>query len=255
MRLTFLGTGGSFGTPMIGCRCRVCTSDNAKDRRLRASALVETDSTRIIIDCGPDFRQQIMDKPFRRIDGILLTHSHYDHVGGIDDLRPFCEFGDIDIYADCHTAGSLRRTLPYCFDTNKYPGVPEIRLNVIRPHRLLRIGDIDVMPIEVMHDKLPILGYRFGRMGYITDMKTIGDGELDYLEGVELLVVNALRFEKPHHSHHLVEEAVGFSRKVKAVRTLLIHSCHHIGLHDEVNGLLPEGIEMAYDGLVIEDIS
>ena len=126
MRLTFLGTGGSFGTPMIGCQCAVCRSNNPKDHRLRSSALVESDTTRLLIDCGPDFRQQALNMPFRKIDGVLLTHSHYDHVGGIDDLRPFCKFGDIDIYADRITAANLKRAIPYCFDKEKYPGVPNI---------------------------------------------------------------------------------------------------------------------------------
>lgn len=252
MRLTFLGTGGSFGTPVIGCQCAVCKSGDPKDRRLRSSALVETATTRLLIDCGPDFRQQALNVPFRKIDGVLLTHSHYDHVGGIDDLRPFCKFGDIDIYADKLTAANLRRSIPYCFDKEKYPGVPNINLIEAEAHKPMRIGDIDIMPIEVMHDRLPILGYRFGRLAYITDMKTIDDGELGYLEGVEVLVVNALRFERPHHSHQLVDDAIRFARRVGARRTCLMHSCHNIGLHGEVNRRLPDGFEMAFDGQIID---
>lgn len=252
MRLTFLGTGGSFGTPVIGCQCAVCKSGDPKDRRLRSSALVETATTRLLIDCGPDFRQQALNVPFRKIDGVLLTHSHYDHVGGIDDLRPFCKFGDIDIYADKFTAANLRRSIPYCFDKEKYPGVPNINLIEAEAHKPMRIGDIDIMPIEVMHDRLPILGYRFGRLAYITDMKTIDDGELGNLEGVEVLVVNALRFERPHHSHQLVDDAIRFARSVGARRTCLMHSCHNIGLHEEVNRRLPDGFEMAFDGQIID---
>lgn len=252
MRLTFLGTGGSFGTPVIGCQCAVCKSGDPKDRRLRSSALVETATTRLLIDCGPDFRQQALNVPFRKIDGVLLTHSHYDHVGGIDDLRPFCKFGDIDIYADKLTAANLRRSIPYCFDKEKYPGVPNINLIEAEAHKPMRIGDIDIMAIEVMHDRLPILGYRFGRLAYITDMKTIDDGELGYLEGVEVLVVNALRFERPHHSHQLVDDAIRFARCVGARRTCLMHSCHNIGLHEEVNRRLPDGFEMAFDGQIID---
>ena len=252
MRITFLGTGGSFGTPMIGCRCEVCTSADPRDRRLRSSVMVESGSTRLLVDCGPDFRQQALAMPFRRIDAVLLTHPHYDHVGGMDDLRPFCKFGGIDVFANRITADCVRHNFPYCFDSDKYPGVPDIRLRVIEPHRLLRVGDIDIMPVEVMHDSLPILGYRFGRLAYITDMKTIADSELEYLDGVEVLVVNALRFERPHHSHQLVADAIAFSRSVGAHRTLFVHSCHHIGLHAEANARLPQGFELAYDGQTLD---
>lgn len=252
MKLTFLGTGTSCGVPVIGCRCAVCTSANPKDRRLRCSALLETETTRILIDCGPDFRQQMMPLPFKKIDAILITHSHYDHVGGIDDVRPFCVFGDVDIYADALSSVTLHHTMPYCFAKVKYPGVPQIHLHTIAPHQPLAVGDVEVVPVEVMHGKMPILGFRFGRLAYITDMKTMRDGEQAYLEGVDTLVVNALRFDKPHHSHQLVDEAIDFSRKVGARHTYLIHSCHDIGLHDEVNRRLPAGFQLAYDGQVIE---
>ena len=252
MKITLLGTGTSSGVPTLGCCCDVCTSPDVRDKRTRCSAMVETASTRLIIDCGPDFRQQMMGREFRRIDGILVTHAHYDHVGGIDDVRPYCKFGDVDIYADARAAASLQQALPYCFATEKYPNVPNVCLNTIAPHVPLRIGDIDVMPIEVMHGRLPILGYRFGRFAYITDMKSIGDAELTYLAGTEVLVVNALRFVKEHHSHQLVGDAVDFARRVGARRTLLIHSSHHIGRHEKVCRMLPEGVEMAYDGQVLE---
>lgn len=252
MKITMLGTGTSSGVPTLGCCCDVCTSPDARDKRTRCSAMVETASTRLLIDCGPDFRQQMMGREFRRIDGILVTHAHYDHVGGIDDVRPYCKFGDVDIYADARASASLRQALPYCFAAEKYPNIPNICLTTIAPHVPLHIGDIDVMPIEIMHGRLPILGYRFGRFAYITDMKSIGDAELTYLTGTEVLVVNALRFVKEHHSHQLVSDAVDFARRVGARRTLLIHSSHHIGRHEEVNRQLPEGVEMAYDGQVLE---
>ena len=251
MRLTFLGTGTSCGVPTIGCQCRVCQSTNPKDKRLRCSALVETDNTRLLIDCGPDFRQQILPQPFRKIDGILITHAHYDHMGGMDDIRPYCQFGEINVYADTIARQGMLDMLPYCFAEHRYPGVPAIQLHEIQPHQVLTFGDLDVLPFTVMHGKLPILAYRIGGLAYITDMKTIDEDELQYLKDVKVLVVNALRFVKPHHSHQLVDDAIAFARRVGAERTLLIHSCHDIGLHEEVNKKLPAGIELAYDGQVI----
>ena len=252
MQIHFLGTGTSCGVPVIGCQCEVCRSQDEKDKRTRCSLLVETEQTRLLVDIGPDFRQQILPLPFRRIDGILITHSHYDHVGGMDDIRPFCQFGEINVYADPIAREGMLQMLPYCFAEHRYPGVPAIGLHEIHAGQPLRIGDIDVMPIRVMHGKLPILGYRFGRgFAYITDMKTIDDDQLPLLEGVEALVVNALRFDKPHHSHQLVDDAVAFARRVGARRTLLIHMCHDIGLHEKVNTMLPEGVELAFDGQVL----
>lgn len=248
MKLTFLGTGTSCGVPVIGCQCEVCQSADPHDQRTRCSVLVETDETRLLIDCGPDFRQQILPLPFRKIDGILITHSHYDHVGGMDDIRPYCQFGEINVYADPVARKGMLEMLPYCFAENRYPGVPAIGLHEIHKHEPFRIGDLDIMPIEVMHGKLPILGYRIGKLAYITDMKTIEESEYPYLEGTELLVVNALRFTKPHHSHQLVDDALAFAHRVGAKQTLLIHVCHDIGLHESVNRLLPEGVQLAYDG-------
>lgn len=249
MKITFLGTGTSCGVPVIGCQCEVCQSKEPKDRRLRCSILVETEDTRLLVDVGPDFREQILPQPFRRIDGILVTHSHYDHVGGMDDIRPYCQFGQIDVYADPIAREGMLQMLPYCFAENRYPGVPKIELNEIHAGQSFTIGDIEVMPIEVMHGKLPILGYRFGRFAYITDMKTINDDQLPLLDGVEVLVVNALRFDKPHHSHQLVDDALAFARRVGARRTLLTHMCHDIGLHHVVNSKLPQGVELAFDGM------
>lgn len=248
MKLTFLGTGTSVGVPTIGCRCKVCTSSDLHDKRLRASAMIETDNTRVVIDCGPDFREQMLGREFRRINAVLLTHIHYDHVGGLDDLRPFCRFGEINIYADKRTTEGLMYTMPYCFDENKYPGVPRINLNIIEPHKVIRIGDFDILPVKIMHDKMPIIGYRIGDLLYITDMKTIAADEFNYLSGVKTLVVNALRFAPEHHSHQTVADAIAFARRVGAERTFLTHMGHDIGLHNETNHILPDGIKLAYDG-------
>ena len=252
MRITFLGTGTSCGVPVIGCQCKVCQSTDPKDKRLRCSILVETDSTRILVDAGPDFRQQILPQPFRRIDAILVTHSHYDHMGGMDDIRPYCQFGEMNVYADAIARKGMLEMLPYCFAEHRYPGVPQIGLHEICAGNPFTIGDISVMPIRVMHGKLPILGFRFGTFAYITDMKYIEDDQMPLLEGVETLFVNALRFDKPHHSHQLVDDAIAFARRVGAKRTLLTHMCHDVGLHEEVNKILPEGIELAFDGQVLE---
>ena len=252
MKVTFLGTGTSCGVPVIGCNCEVCRSTDPHDHRLRCSILVETEQTRILVDIGPDFRQQILPHPFRRIDAILITHSHYDHVGGMDDIRPYCQFGEINVYADPIAREGMLQMLPYCFAEHRYPGVPAIGLHEVQAGQPLRFGDIDVMPFQVMHGRLPILGYRFGKFAYITDMKTIADDQLPLLQGVDTLVVNALRFDKPHHSHQLVNDAVAFARRIQARRTLLTHMCHDIGLHSIVNQQLPADIELAYDGQQLE---
>jgi phosphoribosyl 1,2-cyclic phosphate phosphodiesterase len=230
----------------------VCQSTHPKDKRLRCSILVETEQTRLLIDAGPDFRQQMLTQPFRRIDGILVTHSHYDHVGGMDDIRPYCQFGKMEVYADAIARQGMLEMLPYCFAENRYPGVPQIGLNEIRAGEAFTIGDIEVLPVQVMHGKLPILGYRFGKFAYITDMKSIAPDQVKLLHGVETLMVNALRFDRPHHSHQLVDDAIAFARQVGARRTLLTHMCHDIGMHDEVNRRLPSGFELAFDGQVLE---
>lgn len=252
MKLTFLGTGTSVGVPTIGCRCKVCLSSDPHDRRMRCSAIVETEHTRILIDCGPDFREQMLRQEFRKIDAVLVTHSHYDHVGGMDDIRPFCVFGDIDVYSDPISTKSLRSTMPYCFAEHLYEGVPKIVLHEIKPHTEFSVNELKIVPFQVMHDKLPILGYKIGRLAYITDMKTIAEAEIPLLQDIDCLVVNALRFTKPHHSHMLVDEALHFAGKTSAKQVFLTHMCHDIGLTDEANAKLPQGVQLAYDGLTVE---
>ena len=251
MRVVFLGTGTSCGVPTIGCQCYTCSSTDPHDKRLRCSALIETEQTRLLIDCGPDFRQQIMPQPFRKIDGILITHAHYDHMGGMDDIRPYCQFGEINVYADPIAREGMLQMLPYCFAEHRYPGVPAIQLHEILPHIPFTICDMEIVPFQVMHHDLPILGYRIGSLAYITDMKTIAEEEIPYILGCDTLVVNALR-EKPHHSHQTLSEAVRFAQRIGARQTWLIHSSHDIGRHAEVNASLPANIQLAYDGQVVE---
>ena len=252
MKFTFLGTGTSAGVPVLGCSCKVCHSQDPRDRRFRSAGLLETETTRVLIDSGPDIRLQLMPLPFRKIDGVLLTHIHYDHVAGIDDLRGFCVFGDINIYADRPTVDALHVTMPYCFTKKLYPGVPLLNLHSIAAGQKGQIGDITWQAVEVMHGQLPILAYRFGSFAYITDMKTISEESRELFRGVRTLVVNALRFRKEHHSHMLVGDAIDFARSIGVERTFLTHLTHSIGYHDEANAQLPEDVRFAYDGLTIE---
>lgn len=252
LKVTLLGTGTSGGVPSLGCQCEVCRSADPRDHRTRCVALVESAGARVLIDCGPDIRQQLMPLPFRPFDAILMTHIHYDHIGGIDDLRPFSVFGPIRLYGDEKTCEQVRRIMPYCFGEHLYPGVPRLELHKIAPHQPLRVGDLTIVPIQVMHGKMPILGFRIGRFAYITDMKTMADGELPYLEGVDTLVVNALRFEREHHSHQLVADAARFAHRIGASRTYITHVCHHIGLYDAAQLRMPDGLSLSYDGQVIE---
>jgi len=202
----------------------------------------------VLLDCGPDFRQQILNIPFKKLDAVLLTHVHYDHVGGLDDLRPFCIFGDVDVFANLDTAKGLIHSMPYCFAEKKYPGVPQINLHVIKPHQVFKLGDISVTPIEVIHGKLPILGYRLDDLVYITDMKEISESEYAYLKNVKILVVNALRWEM-HPTHQSIYQAIEFAERVHAESTYFIHMSHHAGLYAETDLKIPQSIHLSYDGL------
>jgi phosphoribosyl 1,2-cyclic phosphate phosphodiesterase len=251
MKITILGSGTSTGVPEIGCNCQVCTSQNPKDKRLRASSLIQTDdNTTILADCSPDFREQMLRFPFGKIDGVLVTHEHYDHVGGLDDLRPFNRFGDIPIYAEAYTANCLRKRIPYCFAKQKYPGIPDIFLKEIEINHSFHINRTEIFPLRVMHGKLPIAGFRIHNMAYITDMLTMPDDSFERLARLDVLILNALRI-KPHLSHQTIPEALKTAKRIAAKETYFIHMSHHAGLHDELQKSLPEHIHLAFDGMVI----
>ncbi|AHF11731.1 hydrolase [Barnesiella viscericola DSM 18177] len=252
MQITFLGTGTSTGIPQIGCTCPVCTSANPKDNRLRTSAVVSVNGKNILIDCGPDFRQQVLRAGIGRIDAVLITHIHYDHTGGIDDLRPFGGKHTLPIYLEPSVAEGIRTRLPYCFGDHLYPGVPNIRLQEIGIEPFT-IEDIEVTPIRVMHYKLPILGYRIGGLVYITDALTIPDEEYAKMKQVDVLVINALR-KQPHLSHQTLDEALRVIERVQPREAYLVHMSHHMGLTAEVEKELPPHVHFAYDGLVVESV-
>ncbi len=247
-RILFLGTGTSTGVPQIGCRCEVCRSADAHDRRLRTSALLETGGRRLLMDCGPDFRQQMLTHGITWLSAVLLTHEHYDHVGGMDDLRPF---GDMDVYAEGRVLEAVRRVMPYCFAPHPYPGVPRIELHEVRPYEAFDVQGLRVMPVRLMHACLPILGYRIGNVAYLTDVKTLDERAIEQLGGLDVLVLNALR-RKEHLSHLSLDESLALAHRIGAKKTFLIHMSHEIGLHEAVQRQLPDGVVLAYDGLEAE---
>ena len=250
-KLTILGSGTSTGVPTIGCTCKVCKSTDSKDQRLRTSALYQEGDIRVLFDCGPDFRAQVLPLPFTPLNAVLITHEHYDHVGGLDDLRSFSSFGELPVYAEEYTAKRLMERMPYCFVDKSYPGIPQLRLKGITAFNPFHIGGVQVVPIRVFHGNLPILGYRIGGLAYITDMLTAPDDTIQELQNIEVLVVNALRPES-HRTHQNIEQALQFARAVKAKRTYLVHMSHDIGYHIDAQRKLPENIYFAYDGLEIK---
>ncbi|MGB0981379.1 MAG: MBL fold metallo-hydrolase [Winogradskyella sp.] len=251
MKVTFLGTGTSQGIPIIGSNHKVCLSKNPKDKRLRVSVLVEWDTYSFVIDCGPDFRQQMLNAKVSKIDGILFTHEHADHTMGLDDIRPFYfRQGAIPLFAHKRVFQSLEKRFDYIFDTeNKYPGVP----NVIKTELINQpflAGNIEVIPIDGLHYKLQVFGFRFKNFAYLTDIKTINEEEINKLQNLDVLVINALRIE-PHISHFNLEEALNFIKIVKPKKAYLTHISHLLGFHDDVQQRLPKNIFLAYDNLQI----
>ena len=253
MKVTFLGTGTSQGIPIIGCKCPVCKSVNVKDKRLRTSALVSVDGKNILIDIGPDFREQMLRNDVSRLDAILVTHAHRDHVAGIDDIRPYNYYqqSPIDIYARSNAIEAIRRDYAYIFAQHIYPGLPEANLIEVSGTSVFQIGNTEVVPIEAMHKDMPILGYRMGRFAYVTDANYIAPTELDKIKGMDVLVINALRIEK-HFSHFSLVEALEVIDFLKPRKAYLTHMSHEMGFYDEVSRQLPENVFLAYDGLTVE---
>lgn len=250
IKITVLGSGTSKGIPEIGCTCHTCTSDDPKDKRLRASIVVETHGQRILIDASPDLRQQMLRNSISHLDAVLLTHQHYDHVGGIDDIRPLCAFGDLPIYTNKQTDSDLHNRVDYCFRTHRYPGVPKLDLHAIGLQPFF-INGLKIEPIEVMHGALPIYGFKIGKFAYVTDAKYIADSEKEKLKGLEVLILNCLRFKHEHFAHIIWPEAKQLIEELKPKRCYLTHMCHMFGRHEEVAPTLPEGVEIAYDNEVI----
>ena len=254
LKIIFLGTGTSQGVPLIGCHCEVCSSNNIKDKRLRTSCLIESkQGTIITIDAGPDFRQQMLTYKVDRLDAILITHSHHDHVSGLDDVRSYnyLQKEAMPIYGNKIALREIKNIFSYAFSDTKYPGLPTFELRNIDKSETFKIKDLEVIPIEVMHYNLPIFAYRIGNFAYITDAKTISQEEEKKLQGVEYLVVNALRKEE-HFSHFTLSEALALIKRLNPKQAYLTHISHYLGLHEEIQKELPPNVALAYDGLTIE---
>lgn len=252
LRVTFLGTGTSQGIPIIGSKHPVCLSDNPKDKRLRVSVLLSWDEYNYVIDCGPDFRQQMLTHNVQHLDGILYTHEHSDHTAGLDDIRPFFfRQGNIPIYAHKRVVESLKTRFGYIFqEKNKYPGAPTVDINLVKNNEPFKIGNSEVTPINVLHNELQVFGFRLGDFTYLTDVKSIEPKEIEKIKGSKVVVVNALRLE-PHISHFNLEEAIAFIKEVNPDKAYFTHISHLLGFHDEVEKILPKNIHLAYDNLTI----
>ena len=251
MKITFLGTGTSQGIPMIANNDPVCLSEDSRDKRLRSSVMISWDTVTYIIDCGPDFRQQMLRENVQEINGVFFTHEHSDHTAGIDDLRPFTyKMGEVPIYASQRVVENLKKRFDYIFATeNRYAGAPKLQENLISDGPF-ELDGVEVTPIEVMHGKLPIYAYRFGNVAYITDLKTISDQEKKKLENLDVLIVNALRIDE-HPTHLNLEEALAFVKEINPKEAYFTHISHKLGFHVDVEKMLPENVFLSYDGLSV----
>ncbi|MEZ4934511.1 MAG: MBL fold metallo-hydrolase [Saprospiraceae bacterium] len=251
--ITFLGTGTSQGIPVIGCTCKVCISANPKDQRLRTSVLVETTDRAIVIDCGPDFRQQLLRAGLNDLHAILLTHEHNDHIVGLDDVRPFNfkYWRDMPVYATQRVQDQLKKRFSYIFSENPYPGSPMVKLMTIAPENNFEVEGIPITPIEVRHGGLPVLGFRIGGFTYLTDVKTISATEKEKAKNSKVLVLNALHHQE-HHSHLNLNQALDLIAELEPDQAYLTHLSHTMGLHVEVSKLLPPNVAIAFDGLQVE---
>jgi phosphoribosyl 1,2-cyclic phosphate phosphodiesterase len=252
MKITFLGTGTSQGVPVIACPCKVCNSADARDKRLRSSIMIEDKGKVIVIDSGPDFRYQMLRANVKQLDGLVFTHEHKDHIAGMDDIRAFNYVlkRKIDVYASEKVQETMKREFPYVFEDFKYPGIPEINLHTIY-NKEFEVAGIKLLPVEVMHYRIPVFGFRIGDFTYITDANYISEEEKKKVRGSKIIVLNALRREK-HVSHYALDEAVEVLMDLNPGKGYLTHVSHQLGLHEEVNNELPENISCAFDGLVLE---
>lgn len=251
LKITFLGTGTSTGVPMIGCPCNVCASDDEKDKRLRSSILVQSEQTTFVVDTTPDFRQQMLRIDNKKLDAVLFTHPHKDHIAGLDDVRAYNYFAKkaMDIYSNSLTEEALKREFAYAFSDKRYPGLPELSLITIDETPFF-VGDIEVVPIIVWHYKMPVYAFRFGNFTYITDANKIDEDQKEKVKGSEIVVINALRKEE-HLSHFTLQQAVDLANELKVPEAWFTHISHQLGRHEEVNATLPQHIRLAYDGLQI----
>ena len=251
MKVTFLGTGTSQGIPLIGCKCLVCSSSDPKDKRLRVSVLIETGNNHFVIDTGPDFRQQMLRENVTKIDAVLFTHEHKDHIAGLDDIRAYNYILNrkMDIYASENVQNALKREFAYIFDETQYPGIPQLNLHTIE-NTPFKINEINIIPIRAYHFKMPVFGFRIGDFTYITDANLIPEKEKEKIKGSKVIVINALRRE-PHISHFTLQQAVELMHELKPEKAYFTHISHQLGLHEAVNKELPGFIELAYDGLEI----